>query len=336
MNKNDVTIYHIAHALSVSPSTVSRALSNSGRVRKQTQDKIRQLANDLGYRPNFFASRLKTQRSHLIGAAVTQINSSVGSSVVTGAEIAASQMGYNLILKQSMNKAEVRAANIDSLRSNSIDGLIVVSSFFQESTPLSSLGELDIPVVIIETSSMLPNLPKKQLTDYANAYQLTKFLVENGCKRIAYLSEGVERNTHEQLLSGYRRALTDNNLNEGDKFVLLSNDFEKPWAELCRMLVSVAPLPDGVVITHKSLTAVLYSPPDATMQNPCFWLTCRKGATATQNQLLIELGKIAANLLVSLSERRVEHDVIRPHSQVSTPASVPASSSSSVGQFIHM
>src|SRR5688572_23028572 len=118
--KKEVTIYDIANALQLSPSTISRALSGLRCVRPKTRAKIAKVASDLGYRRNFFASRLKTKKSQLIAAMVPQLNTSIASSILAGAEITASQLGYNIIVKQSMNNPELRPVTIESLRNHSV------------------------------------------------------------------------------------------------------------------------------------------------------------------------------------------------------------------------
>ena len=50
------TIKDISKASGFSNSTVSKALNNSKEISKKTRDKIKNIANNLNYKPNFFAS----------------------------------------------------------------------------------------------------------------------------------------------------------------------------------------------------------------------------------------------------------------------------------------
>ena len=67
---NEVTIKDIAKALEVSPSTVSRALSDHPDISDSTKDKIIQKANSLNYNPNTIAQSLKSNRTKIIGVIV--------------------------------------------------------------------------------------------------------------------------------------------------------------------------------------------------------------------------------------------------------------------------
>ncbi|MFE2553535.1 LacI family DNA-binding transcriptional regulator [Streptomyces sp. NPDC059355] len=62
-----VTLLDVAHAAGVSKSTVSDALQGSGRVAETTRDRVRAIAEELGYRPNSAAQRLRRARTGAIG-----------------------------------------------------------------------------------------------------------------------------------------------------------------------------------------------------------------------------------------------------------------------------
>ncbi len=63
MKKNsEPTIHDIARELNISASTVSRALNNNPRISLKTKEKIKQVADDLGYQPNTLASNLRNKK----------------------------------------------------------------------------------------------------------------------------------------------------------------------------------------------------------------------------------------------------------------------------------
>ena len=85
MNK-EITIYDIAKEVGMSPTTVSRALSNHPRVKEKTRGKILNAAKILGYQSNIFASSLRKKRSKSIGVIIPKLNSPFQSSVMAGME----------------------------------------------------------------------------------------------------------------------------------------------------------------------------------------------------------------------------------------------------------
>src|SRR5919107_1046216 len=101
----EITIYDIARELNISPATVSRGLNDHQAVNKNTKKKIFNMAKEMGYRSNTFASNLRRQRTNTIGVIVPRLNSNFMSSVIAGMEKVANDAGYNLIISQSLETA---------------------------------------------------------------------------------------------------------------------------------------------------------------------------------------------------------------------------------------
>jgi LacI family transcriptional regulator len=103
MNKiknTEPTIHDIARELEISASTVSRALNDNPRISQKTKEKIKAVADKLGYRPNTLASNLRNKKSNTIGIVVPLINRHFFSSVISGAEDVAFKAGYNVVISQ--------------------------------------------------------------------------------------------------------------------------------------------------------------------------------------------------------------------------------------------
>jgi DNA-binding LacI/PurR family transcriptional regulator len=97
-NHKDVNIYDIARLLNVSTATVSRALKNNPAVNKATRKKILATARKMGYRPNNFASNLRSQKTNTIGVIIHELNSNFIISVLTGIEKVTAEAGYDIII----------------------------------------------------------------------------------------------------------------------------------------------------------------------------------------------------------------------------------------------
>jgi LacI family transcriptional regulator len=67
-----VTIKDIAKYLNINPSTVSRALRNHSDVSSQLKEQVTQLANKLGYKPNYAAINLRKGKSNTIGLIIPE------------------------------------------------------------------------------------------------------------------------------------------------------------------------------------------------------------------------------------------------------------------------
>ncbi len=302
MSKTEVTIKDIAKKVNLSPSTVSRALSGSRHVDDKTRSKIAEVADDLGYKKSPTTSTLRSGENQLLGLVVTHLNSPFTANVVSGAESIANELAYTTILNQSLNRPEVRAEIPRKLRNQHVDGILVASAYHQEHQSLEELTGLNRPVVVLEASSLLSTSSKKKIDDYRNAYELTTHLIETGCRRIACFSVDVSGLRHGDFIRGYQDALKDHNIVETEKVIVNSGESRDAWREVSQALTSLS-IPDGFIFSNSTIMAVASRPPEFSKSADLISVTCRKGSVSLQTKTQVELGKLAAAILISLSQQ---------------------------------
>jgi LacI family transcriptional regulator, repressor for deo operon, udp, cdd, tsx, nupC, and nupG len=127
-----VTIYDVAGAAGVAPSTVSRAFSRPGRVNAATAERIRQVADDLGYRANPLARALSTARSHMIALVVSDVANPFYSEIIRGAQSTAAQAGYTLVLTDAQESDRVERASLERTLPV-VDGVVLGGSRMSDS-----------------------------------------------------------------------------------------------------------------------------------------------------------------------------------------------------------
>ncbi|WP_240629588.1 LacI family DNA-binding transcriptional regulator [Specibacter cremeus] len=120
------TIYDIAALAGVNPSTVSRALSKPGRVSATTQKKVEDAAAQLHYQVNVFARALPTGRTNTIGLIVSDITNPAFFEVIRGAEAAAAERDYTLVLAESAESAEGELTAAQRMLAT-VDGIVLAS-----------------------------------------------------------------------------------------------------------------------------------------------------------------------------------------------------------------
>lgn len=101
MTEGKVTIYDVAKAAGVAPSTVSRTFARPGRVTTETAEKIRRIAEELGYRANPVVRALASTQTKLIGMMVSDVANPFYSHLIRGAQLVATELGYELLLVDS-------------------------------------------------------------------------------------------------------------------------------------------------------------------------------------------------------------------------------------------
>jgi LacI family transcriptional regulator len=158
--KSAPTIYDIARLAEVNPSTVSRALSQPGRINVKTEQRILSAAKELNYRMNPMARALPTGRTNTLGLLVADITNPMFFNAVRGAERAAAERGYILVLVESQESGE-REAEAANRVLPSVDALLLVTSRLSDEA-IHELADQK-PVIVLNrhiegVSSIVPDL----------------------------------------------------------------------------------------------------------------------------------------------------------------------------------
>ena len=143
------SIYDVAAAAGVAPSTVSRALSKPGRVSFRTAEHVRRVAAELGYRAETRQRTVEGAPTAMLAMVVADITNPVFFGMIRGAERTALHAGYTLLLAETQESEAVERAVLERIRP-SVDGVILTSSRMSDAgirtvaktTPLVVLNRL--------------------------------------------------------------------------------------------------------------------------------------------------------------------------------------------------
>jgi LacI family repressor for deo operon, udp, cdd, tsx, nupC, and nupG len=201
-----VSIKDIAKAACVSYSTVSRALSNSPRVKPETRERIKSLAEEMGYLPSAVARSLVTRRTQTIGAVVPTILDLFFAEVIHAIEEQALEYGYSVILANSGGEPQRELAELQALRERRVDGIILAAAH-SGSRYASALEGTDLPVVIINNVHKEHYGYSVEMDNFAGSREAVQHLLEQGHRRIAYITgPDTEWDSFERL-RGYEQTL---------------------------------------------------------------------------------------------------------------------------------
>jgi len=225
MLKN-ITIHDIAKKLEISAGTVSRALSDSALVKKETKDKILQAANELGYRYNAIAGNLRKQNSQTIGILLHEVNSHFVTSVLAGIEKVASAEKYDMLIAHSGEEYQREVGNAKNLFSKRVAGLITSLALnTKDIAHFEPFFEHNIPVVFFDRVINNTDCTKVVIDNFQSGYTAAKHLIQQGCTRIAHITSNLTRNVYFDRFEGYKKALDEAGLK-----------FHKNLLGICRLL----------------------------------------------------------------------------------------------------
>ena len=214
-----VTLVEIAQAAGVSVSTVSRALSKGNYpLKEETRQRILELAEELGYKPNLIARSLQSNRSHLVGVIVDRMQSPFAAATVEGIQDGLRNEGYSIFIAYSNRNQELALEAVHSFYSRQVDGIIILNAWLHNfNDPILSLN--DRPFVFVNRifGNCLSNCVGPG--DQFGAQIATQHLVDLGHQRIGYLNGREEWLEAQHRLAGYRDVLLKNNLPADENLV---------------------------------------------------------------------------------------------------------------------
>ena len=205
-----VTISDIAAALGVTPSTVSRALSGSPRVKEETRLAVEQMAAEMGYERNIVASNLRKGRSDIVGIIVPRIHREFFSNCIGGAESILEAAGYCVLICQTHERFDAEVKALRTLRNNQVAGVLMSHAI--ESEDGTHIAEaLGDRIPLVQFDRVFSSLPGAKVVsnNFQGAYEATKHLIEQGYKRIGTLAGYMNSEAYAARLAGYRAALRD-------------------------------------------------------------------------------------------------------------------------------
>lgn len=204
------TIKDIALALHLSPSTVSRGLSDSYGISAATKKIITEYAKKVNYQSNPIALGLKNRRSYSIGIVVPELANSFFSQAIAGVESIAYENGYHIIITQTHDSSERELINVNHLAQRSVDGLLIsMSSGTTDYSFLKTLHDNGLPIVFFDRIINEIKTFKVTSDNFSGAYNATKSLIRSGTKKIALLANAPQLSITNERLSGYKKALID-------------------------------------------------------------------------------------------------------------------------------
>lgn len=215
-----ISMKDVAKKAGVSVSTVSRVLNNGEYITEKTRKKVEEAVKKLNYRPNVIARGLRTKKTNSVGLILPDITNEFFGKLAKSIENVLNKNGINLLLCNSNEDARTERKYIEALLDKSVDGLIFISSGFDENM---ELFPENMPIVVIDRK---PKTDKKihfiSSENEEGGYIATKHLIENGCKKIIMLKDKKLVSPMNARLKGYIRALKDYNLEYDSDFVIES------------------------------------------------------------------------------------------------------------------
>jgi len=255
---NPITIKILAKALSLSPGTISKALKDSYEISKETKEKVQALAKALNYVPNPYASSLRKKISNTIAVVLPEVADSLFSQAINGIESIAQDNGYHVLIYLTHESLAREETILEQFQSGRVDGILMsVSAETSHSEHIEKIIASGIPVVFFDR--ICENVETACVTtdDLESGYKAACHLLEQGCKKIAFLSISNKLAIINMRLEGFNKALKETGIKTGAVKICSNNEAE--CAKTIKKLLMSKNRPDGIIASAEKLAAAVYT-----------------------------------------------------------------------------
>ncbi len=222
------TLRDVAQLAGVHPATASRALNPATRplVNADTARKVLRAAESLGYQPNPIARSLKTAKTNTVGVVIPDLTNPLFPPIVRGIEDVLSPAGYNAYIVNTDNDAQREEAQIESLRSRQVEGLIVATAR-RDHPLLVRLHGQGMRMVLVNRKVDQLELPSVTADDAGGTQLAVAHLAALGHRRVLHLAGPSDTSTGVARSRAFRHAVRDHGLDEDPALVVESDH----WSE---------------------------------------------------------------------------------------------------------
>ena len=219
------TIRDVAEAASVSTATVSQILRHGGNdlISEKTAKRVREIAKQLGYRPNLLASGLGSGKSNIIGVISSRIDIRIMVRKIEAAEQVFSSRGYAVIVLDARGQEELEAEYVSFLARGLLDGILIASdTSLLLRSEVKTLAGRGLPIVTLEPIDGV-EIDCVTVDRVSGAHKAVSHLLSLGHERIAFLSSDPKKRAIRDRYAGYEKAFRERGLGvEADLVVAMA------------------------------------------------------------------------------------------------------------------
>lgn len=249
-----VTIKDVAKKAGVSPSTVSRVISDDKSISDKTKIKVRAVMEDLKYYPNMNARRLVSNRSNVVGLVLPNNTDAFYQNpffptVLRGINEVSVKANYSLLLYTG-NSDDERLDHVKQMVfGKQVDGLLLLYSKKNDQI-VSFLKDIAFPFVVVG-SPIDKNINAVDNDNELLAREATNYLLTLGARKIAFVGGDETQDFVQLRFAGYKAAIESFGIGVQDSLIFNDVTFLRSSGyEISRQLSQIANL-DGIIIADQ-------------------------------------------------------------------------------------
>lgn len=241
-----VTIREVAALAGVSSATVSRALNDHPAISEETKRSVREACRTLNYVPDITARGLTGHKTYTIGVIVPDISNPYFAHICTAVEKRAAELGYRVLLTNTLYDADHEWDAIERMLSQRVDGLLIsaCTAHSQEThTPLLR----SVPCIYLGNNHGAA-CSYVEADNERGAYKASQYLCSLGHREIAFMGGRSGSRGLELRLDGYRRSMLQNGRLVHELVGPEDDSLQQSWCyDQARSLFGRGIIPDAII-----------------------------------------------------------------------------------------
>ncbi|EJD5649518.1 LacI family DNA-binding transcriptional regulator [Staphylococcus pseudintermedius] len=244
-----VSVKDVAKLANVSTATVSRVISNTGKVKPKNQQRVLEAAKALGYHPNNIGRQLRKMETMTILVVVPDITNSFFSAILRNIENIAREHGYEVILGDTQNQQG--DTYFSYLYEKKVDGMIVLTSYLD----LENLEKVSAqyPLVLACEQIKEINVPSVSINHIEASALMTRHLIEAGHTKVGHITGPLDGILGQYRLQGFREAMDSHGLTVRDDWVIEGDFSLESGYRIGKQLLEQAEMPTALFVANDEM-----------------------------------------------------------------------------------
>lgn len=176
-------------------------------MRPETKERVLRALAELDYVPTKAARALRKKRADVIAILLPDVSNQFFACLARGVEAVSFQNGLSMMICDSNHSREKEARYLDILLKEGVDGAVFVPVDKPDEKRLLRLSNHGIKVVVADRR--VDRWPVVEADNVGGAYELTRYVLSLGYRRIAYIAGPPNVSTSQDRLRGFQKAMRE-------------------------------------------------------------------------------------------------------------------------------
>ncbi len=221
-----VTMKDIAKALNISTVSVSKALSGKEGVSVEVREKIKNKADEMGYRYSLGIKEISNDKSYNIGILIArryiEDDTAFYSKLYNNMIIKLSSLNYFGIMEILSKEDEEAYIPPNTISNNKVDGIIILGQLKDKYIDL--INHSDVPYIFLDFYDEHSQVDSVVSDNVYGSYLLTNYLIETGHKKIGFIGDIFATSSILDRYLGYYKSLLQHEIMLHEEWVLKDRD----------------------------------------------------------------------------------------------------------------